>query len=82
MSVLAKCVQSGDRVRVHVRGINRIRGFAIGTLVSHLDQEQGSFCSASLPPRSIRWVQQSTLLRPVLPVLPNIGSQGKRNGDS
>jgi hypothetical protein len=33
LSILARCVSTGERVRVHVRGINRIRGFAVGTLV-------------------------------------------------
>ena len=34
MSNLAQCVQSGERIRVHVRGMNRMRGFAVGTLVN------------------------------------------------
>jgi hypothetical protein len=34
LSVLARCILSGQRIRVHIRGINKIRGFAVGTLVS------------------------------------------------
>ena len=34
LSVLARCILSGERLRVHVRGINKVRGFAVGTLVS------------------------------------------------